>query len=88
MTASHRYLNDPFRGMSPEDRARAAAFQANQQAIQARRETAARRLLAPTGPAQAVHEAWGPLRDALEARKAQAVPGGQQNAAEPGGGQS
>lgn len=61
MSASHGYLNDPFRGMSAEDRARAKAFVDNQRTIAARREAAARRLLAPPGPAQAVREAWAPV---------------------------
>ena len=86
MSASHGYLNDPFRGMSPEDRARAKAFQANQKAIQARREAAARAHRAPEGPANAVKAAWQPVKDALDAQKAQAVTGAQENAAEPGGG--
>lgn len=86
MSATNGYLNDPFRGMSPEDRARAQAYVVNQRAIQARREAAARALRAAEGPANTVKAAWGPVRDALDAQKAQAVSGAQENAAEPGGG--
>lgn len=83
MSATQGYLNDPFRGMSPEDRARAAAFQVNQRAIQAKREAAARALLAPAGPAAAVKVAWQPVKDALDAQQAQAVTGPQENRAKP-----
>lgn len=83
MSAPQGYLNDPFRGMSPEDRARAQAYVTNQKAIQARREAAARALLAPAGPAAAVNAAWQPVRDALDAQKAQAVTGAQENRAKP-----
>lgn len=77
---------DPFRGLSTDDRARAQAYVTNQAAIQRKREAAARALLAPAGPAKAVKDAWGPVRDALGARNAQAVTGGQRNAGKPGGG--
>lgn len=79
---------DPYRGMSPEDRARAEAYAAEQRAIQTKREAAARALLAPPGPAKAVKDAWEPVRDALDAQKAQALTGGQANAERPGGGRS
>lgn len=79
MTATNGYLNDPYRGMSPEDRARAQAYVANQKAIQARREAAARALLAPAAPAAAVKAAWQPVKDAQDAQRAQAVTGGQEN---------
>lgn len=78
---------DPYRGLSAEDRARAQAYAAEQRAIQVKREAAARALLAPAGPAKAVKDAWGPVKDALDARRAQAVTGGQENAHEAGGGQ-
>jgi len=84
--SAHGYLNDPFRGMSPEDRARAQAYVTNQKAIQAKREAAARRLLAPKGPAEAVKAAFQPVRDALDASRAQALGIPQDNADEPGGG--
>lgn len=74
---------DPFRGMTPEDRARAVAYAAEQRAIQAKREAAARALLAPAGPAGAVKAAWQPVRDALDAQQAQAVTGAQENRAKP-----
>ena len=79
---------DPYRGLSAEDRARAVAHNAERLAIQRAREEAARRLLAPAATAKAVKDAWGPVRDALEARKAQAVTGGQDNAERPGGGKA
>lgn len=79
---------DPYRGLSADDRARAQAHAASQRAIQTSREAAARRLLAPPGPAKAVKAAWEPVKDALDARKAQAVTGGQENAERPGGGRS
>ena len=79
-------LPDPYAGMTPEDVARTKAYAANQRAIQVKREAAARALLAPTGPADAVKAAWEPLRQALEARKAQAVTGAQENADKRGGG--
>lgn len=79
---------DPYRGLSPEDRARAVAHNAERLAIQRKREDAARALLAPPGPAKAVKDAWEPVRDALDASKAQAVTGGQDNAGRPGGGRS
>lgn len=83
MSATNGYLNDPFRGMSPEDRARAQAYVANQKAIQAKREAAARALLAPPGPAEAVKAAWQPVKDAQDAQQAQAVTGGQENRQKP-----
>lgn len=83
MTATPGYPNDPFRGMDPEDRARAQAFVVNQRAIQVKREQAARALLAPAGPAAAVKAAFQPVRDALEAQQAQAVTGAQDNRAKP-----
>lgn len=77
---------DPYRGMSADDRARAQAHTANQRAIQVKREAAARALLAPAAPAKAVKDAWGPVKDALDARQAQALTGGQENAGKPAGG--
>lgn len=77
---------DPYVGMSPEDAARARAHLENQAAIQRKREDAARALLAPPGPAEAVKAAWRPLGQALEARKDQAVTGGQENRDKAGGG--
>jgi hypothetical protein len=74
---------DPFRGMTPEDRARAQAYAANQKAIQARREAAARALLAPPGPAAAVKAAWQPVKDAQDAQEPQAATGTQENRAKP-----
>lgn len=60
---------NPFRGMSPEDAERAKAYVANQRAIHARRQAAAMALLAPPGPAAAVKALWGPVKDAIDARK-------------------
>jgi hypothetical protein len=74
---------DLFRGMTPEDRARAVAYAAEQRAIQTKREAAARTLLAPAGPAEAVKAAWQPVKDALDAQQAQAVTGAQENRAKP-----
>lgn len=70
MSASTHPLNDPYAGMSAEDADRARLFVANQQAIQRKREAAARALLAPPGPAAAVKAAWRPVRDFLDAQKA------------------
>lgn len=78
---------DPYRHMSPEDAARARAHREDLIRTQQKREQAARALLpASDAEAKAVKDAWGPLRDALDARKAQAVTGGQENATRPGGG--
>jgi hypothetical protein len=62
--------NDPYAGMSAEDADRARAFIQNQRAIQAKREAAARALLAPPGPAAEVKVAWRPIQDAIDAQKA------------------
>lgn len=63
---------DPYVGMSAEDKARAIAYQSEQQAIAAKRLAAAKALQAPPGPAQAVRDAWAGVSAALAARK----PGG------------
>lgn len=44
--------------LSPEDRARVIAHDANTRAIVEKRRTMARMLLAPPAPAQAVKDAW------------------------------
>lgn len=62
--------DDPYAGMTPEDAARARAHRENALAIQRKREAAARALLAPPGPANAVKAAWRPVRDFLDARRA------------------
>lgn len=78
---------DPYRHMSPVDAARARAHQEDLIRTQQKRQEAARALLsASDAEAKAVKDAWGPLRDALDSRKAQAVTGGQENATKPGGG--
>lgn len=61
---------DPFQGMSPEDKARAQAYQANQRSIALKRQKAARDLLAPKGPAKAVRDAWAPVTGRSRARRA------------------
>jgi len=61
---------DEFVGMTPEDEARARAYRAEQTRIQKARERAARALLAPPGPAQAVRAAWAPLKAALDEKRA------------------
>lgn len=58
--------NDPWVGMTAEDALRARAFVANQRAIQAKRQAAARALLAPVGPALEVKAAWAPLQAFLD----------------------
>lgn len=62
--------NDPYVGMSDEDRARAIAFRSEQIRLQEARRKAARALLAPPGPALAVRAAWAPLRAFLDEHKA------------------
>lgn len=61
---------DPYLGLTAEDRARAVAHTANQVAIARKRREAARRLLAPNAPAEAVRAAWAPLRAVLDERRA------------------
>lgn len=58
--------SDPWVGMTAEDAERARAFIANQRSIQAKRQAAARALLAPPGPALAVRAAWAPLQAFLD----------------------
>lgn len=77
---------DPYVGLSAEDRARAEAHAAEQLAIQRKREAAARRLLAPKANADAVKAAWKPVEQARDASRAIAVTGGQENATKAGGG--
>lgn len=60
---------DPYRGMTPEDAARARQHYQDALKVQKAREAAARALLAPPGPAQAVRDAWQPIRDAQTAAK-------------------
>lgn len=60
---------DPYAGMSPEDAERARAYVVNQKVIQAKREAAARALLAGPEPAASTKAAWRPIRDMLDAQK-------------------
>lgn len=81
-------IPDPYEGMTPEDAARARAHHEDGLAIARKREQAARALLAPPGPAEAVKAAWAPVRHAVEARKAFSGTEPQENALKPGGGPS
>ena len=60
---------DPLAGLSAEDRARVQASDENAQKVLQARRDAARALLAPPGPAQAVRDAWEPVRAAQREAK-------------------
>lgn len=58
-----------YAGMSPEDIARSKASDENILRIAEKRRAAARALLAPPEPAEAVREAYAPLREAAKDRR-------------------